>query len=312
MKEDKKKVAISVVIPIFNEEGNLDALCRELTETLENLHQSYELVFVDDGSMDGGVELLKKWKVQNPNIKVIRFLRNFGQHLAVMAGLKYCSGEKVATMDADLQNDPTDIPSFLKKLDEGYDVVSGWRAVREDSLFRRVVSRIVNKVFSRLSGTELKDHGCMLRAYNRSIIDRIIEVNEPFVPLNALSSWLRARILEVNVSHRERVAGKSKYGLLKLLRVYFDMVTGLSIAPIQVISLIGILVSSIGFLAGGYLIFLRILFGSDVWGARSLFALMTIFFGLLLLSLGVIGEYVARIYMEVRRRPDYIIQEIIE
>lgn len=310
--EDKKKIAVSVVIPIFNEEGNLDALCRELTKTLDGLNQSYELVFVDDGSGDGSVNLLREWKAKNPNIKVVRFLRNFGQHLAVMAGLKYCSGKKVVTMDADMQNDPADIPDFLKKLDEGYDVVSGWREVRDDSISRRFFSRIVNRIFSSLSEVELKDHGCMLRAYNRDIIDRIIEVGEPFVPLNALSSWLRARILEVKVTHRGRTAGKSKYNMLKLLRVYFDMVTGLSIAPIQIISLTGILVSFIGFLAGGYLLFLRIFVGADVWGARSLFALMTFFFGLLLLSLGVIGEYIARIFLEVRRRPDYIIQEIIE
>lgn len=303
---------VSVILPIFNEAENLSVLCGELTEALEGLDRKYEIVFVDDGSTDAGVEVLVEWKKKNNAIKVIRFSRNFGQHPAILAGLKYCSGEKVVTMDADLQNHPADIPDLLKKLDDGFDVVSGWREVREDSKFRTIPSWIVNKIFSRLSGLEIKDHGCMLRAYNRNVVNRMLEYGEPFVPINAIASWLGVRIVEVKVSHRGRAFGKSKYGLLKLLRVNFDMITGLSIAPIQIISLTGILFSSLGFLTGGYLVGLRVLQGLDVWGSRSLFALITFFFGLLLLSLGIIGEYVARIYMEVRKRPDYIIKELIE
>lgn len=312
MNEINKNIAVSVVVPILNEEGNLKTLCGELTKTLEGLGQAYEIIFVDDGSTDKSVEILKNQKKENPNIKIIMFSRNFGQHQAIMAGLKHCSGEKVVTMDADLQTDSSEIHGFLKKLNEGFDVVSGWREVRDDSIFRKVSSKMVNKLFSKLSRVELKDYGCTLRAYRKEIIQKTIELGEPSIPLNALVTWMGVRIAEVKVSHSGRKSGKSKYGLLKLLRVNFDMVTGLSIEPIQIISLMGILISSLGFLTGGYLIFLRLFYGTDVWGARSLFALITIFFGILLLSLGIIGEYVARIYLEVRRRPQYLIKEVID
>ncbi len=310
MDSKEKNLDVSVVIPIYNEEGNLDTLCRELTDALCTFKDGYEIIFVDDGSTDNSVAVLTEWRKKDSRIKVIRFTRNFGQHPAILAGLKYCSGEKVITMDGDLQNNPADIPRLLEKLDEGFDVISGYRNAREDSFFRTIPSKIVNKIFSLLSGVELKDYGCMFRSYRKVVVKRMVEFGESSVPPNAMANWLGARITEIDISHRGRSSGKSKYGLLKLLRVNFDIITGFSIVPIQIISLLGILISFSGFFMGAYLIVLRILYGKGVIGAMSLFALMSILLGLLLLSIGIIGEYIARIYIEIRRRPDYIIEEI--
>ncbi len=303
---------ISVVIPVFNEEDNLLELGERLIRTLTAMGRPFEIIFVDDGSTDGSWELLSDLNDRYPQqIRALQFHRNFGQHQAIFAGFQAARGQVMVTLDADLQNPPEEIPRLVAKLDEGYDTVGGWRENRQDSIFRRLPSLLVNTVMSRVTGVKLRDYGCMLRAYRRSVVDSINQCQESSSFIPALANLFSQRVAEIPVGHAERERGKSKYGIFKLLRLNFDLMTGFSNLPIHLVGFMGVAIAFLGLLFGFMLIIRRIFVGPEVEGVFTLFAILFVFVGLNTLGLALIGEYVGRIYREVRGRPRFVIRKTL-
>ena len=305
--ENKFPLYLSVVIPVFNEQENLETLYSRLKPTLENLKTSYEIIFIDDGSMDKSWIILEEIKKKDNSVKTFQFNRNYGQHTAILAGFELSKGEVIVTIDADLQNPPEEIPKLLKEIENGHDVVGGWRKNRKDPFFRKFISQMGNKVLARITGIKLKDYGCMLRAYKREVVERICEVNEFssfFIP--ALAYTYSNNLIEIVVDHNQRQEGKSKYNLLKLAKLNFDILTSFSLIPIQLITLLGVFIALFGGLFGLILILVKIFFNASS-GILSLISIFSVFTGILTFFLGLIGEYIGRIYLEVRRRPRYII-----
>jgi len=303
---------ISVVIPVFNEEDNLRELGERLILTLTTMGRPYEIIFVDDGSTDGSWQLLTDLHGQYPqNIRALQFHRNFGQHQAIFAGFQAAKGKVMVTLDADLQNPPEEIPRLVAKLEEGYDTVGGWRENRQDSIFRRLPSQLVNYVMSRVTGVKLRDYGCMLRAYRRSVVDSINQCQESSSFIPALANLFAQRVAEIPVGHAERERGTSKYGIIKLLRLNFDLMTGFSNLPIHLVGFMGVTIALLGLLFGFMLIIRRIFVGPEVEGVFTLFAILFVFVGLNTLGLALIGEYVGRIYREVRGRPRFVVRQTL-
>ena len=309
---DASPVQLSVVIPVFNETESVEFLHRRLSETLAAIGKSYEVIYVDDGSTDGSDKKLGELYRNDPRVTVIRFNRNYGQHAAIIAGFERSQGDIVVTLDADLQNPPEEISKLIAKLEEGYDVVGGWREGRQDSGVRRVLSFLINRVSSHIIGVKMKDYGCMLRAYRRPVVKRICESQEMASFIPALANAFAGSVAEIPVSHAARETGRSKYGPFRLLRLNFDLLTGFSLLPIQVVSVAGILISFAGLGFAAFLFIRRFIVGPEVEGVFTLFAILFFFVGLQILALGLIGEYIGRIYMEVRRRPRYVIKETWE
>ena len=304
--------ALSVVIPVFNEAPSLGDLHDRLGQTLKETGQVYEIIFVDDGSQDGSVDILRALHAQDRAVRVVRFNRNYGQHAAVLAGMERARGDVVVTLDADLQNPPEEIPRLLARLEKGVDVVGGWRTQRHDWWLRRAASWAVNRVTSAIVGVRMRDYGCMLRAYRRSIVERIVACQEASQFIPALANTFATSVAEVPVDHDPRAHGRSRYGLLRLLSLNFDLLTGFSLLPIQAVSLTGIAVAVLGLGFAIFLGFRRLLLGPEVQGVFTLFAILFFFVGIQILALGLIGEYIGRIYQEVRRRPRYVISEVLE
>jgi len=300
---------ISVVIPVYNEQENLPALLPRLLPVLDGLKRPYEVIFVDDGSRDGSLAILKGFVEAHPSsIRVLELSRNFGQHPAILAAFQRARGDVVVTLDADLQNPPEEIPKLLSRIAEGYDVVGGIRRERRDSWFRRAASRLVNRVTGLITGMHLSDYGCMLRAYARDVINEInaCEENATFIP--ALAQSFSRRPTEVEVAHAERSAGTSKYSLYRLLRLNFDLMTGFSVVPLQIFTLFGFVVAAGGVAFGVFLGIRRLVVGAEVEGVFTLFAILFTVIGVLLAGLGIVGEYIGRIYHEVRRRPRFSVR----
>jgi undecaprenyl-phosphate 4-deoxy-4-formamido-L-arabinose transferase len=303
------KPYISVLIPVLNEEESLPDLQERLHRTMEGIGKPYEIIYINDGSTDRTPALLEDYHNRYTCVKVIEFNRNYGQHMALFAGFERAQGDIVITIDADLQNPPEEIPRLVAKMEEGYEVVGTYRKARKDSLFRKIPSFIVNKITARLVGIKLRDYGCMLRAYRRNIIDymNMCPESSSFIP--ALAATFAKKIAEIEVEHEERAKGTSKYSLFKLLRLNFDLMTNFSLLPIQFIGVIGMIVALLG-LAFAILLFVRrLIVGPEVEGTFTLFAILFFFIGAQIFSLGIIGEYIGRIYQEVRRRPRFIIKK---
>lgn len=301
---------ISVVIPVYNEEENLPELVQRLLRTLTAVNPSFELLFVDDGSIDRSWEILAALHQQYPeHLRAIQFSRNFGQHQAIFAGFQAARGQVVVTLDADLQNPPEEIPRLIAKLEEGYDTVGGWRENRHDSIFRRWPSQLMNRLMSWVTGIRLHDYGCMLRAYRREIVDSINECQESTSFIPALANSFARRIAEIPVRHAERQGGQSKYGLRKLIRLNFDFMTGFSHFPIHAVGFLGLLIALLGLGFGVFLFVRRLVVGPEVEGVFTLFAILFVFIGLQMFGLALIGEYVGRIYREVRQRPRYVVRQ---
>ncbi|MBI3291409.1 MAG: formyltransferase [Elusimicrobia bacterium] len=303
-------IELSIVIPVFNEERNLEELETRLQQVLRAIGRSYEIIFVDDGSSDGSLGRLRQFAEREPTVRVIEFNRNYGQHAAVLAGFSQVRGEITITLDADLQNPPEEIPKLLAKMEEGVDVVGGYRQDRQDTWMRRWPSALVNKASSWMTGVHLKDYGCMLRAYRRPIVDHINQCSETATFIPALANSFAKRVAEVPVGHAPRMQGRSKYPLLKLLQLNFDLMTGFSLLPIQVVGVAGVAVALGGLSFAIFLFVRRLIVGPEVEGVFTLFAILFFFMGLQLLALGLLGEYIGRIYQEVRKRPRYLIRSV--
>jgi undecaprenyl-phosphate 4-deoxy-4-formamido-L-arabinose transferase len=309
-------VELSVVVPVYNEEAGLAALFARLYPALDALGLAYEIVFVNDGSRDRSAAILREQFQKRPDVtRVILFNGNFGQHMAIMAGFEHCRGNIVVTLDADLQNPPEEIGKLVAKMREGYDYVGSIRTQRQDSLFRKLASKAMNRVRERITRIRMTDQGCMLRAYDRAIVDAINSCSEvnTFVP--ALAYTFAQKPTEIEVAHEERVAGESKYSLYSLIRLNFDLVTGFSVLPLQLFSMFGMLVS-IGALLTYFGVIVYRVFFLEWRGAlyalwdRDILAFFLI--GILLFGVGLLGEYVGRIYQQVRHRPRYLIQAVLE
>lgn len=305
----RRDVAVSVVIPVFNEEASLRELHRRLRAVLEQFGQPCEVVYVDDGSTDGSRAVLEELGGEDPNLILVELAHNAGQHGAVLAGFQVSRGKVVVTIDADLQNPPEEIPKLLAKMAEGYDVVGGVRQGRKDSWRRLAASRMV-RVFSSRSGPSAMDYGCMLRAYRREIVQRVLRWREHSLFIPALAERFTKRVAEVPVAHEERRFGRSHYNVFRLMRLGFDFLTGFSLLPVQMVTLFGIFTALAGLSFGIFLFLRRLFVGPEVEGVFTLFAILFLFVGALFVAIGVVGEYVARIYKEVRRRPLYVIESI--
>jgi undecaprenyl-phosphate 4-deoxy-4-formamido-L-arabinose transferase len=306
---------LSVVIPVYNEEEVLPALFARLYPALDALGVRYEVVFVNDGSLDRSAALLREQFQRRPDVtRVVLFNGNFGQHMAIMAGFEYVRGQRVVTLDADLQNPPEEIGKLLARMDEGHDYVGSIRRVRQDAAWRRWASKAVNRLRERITRIRMTDQGCMLRAYDRPIVEAIRASREVSTFIPALAYSFSHNPAEVEVEHEERHAGESKYSLYQLIRLNFDLVTGFSVLPLQLFSLFGIFVSLVSI--GVYVVVIakRILAGEadSLWVVWDRDILQFFLTGVVLFGLGLIGEYVGRIYQQVRERPRYLIQAILE
>ena len=302
---------ISIVVPVCNEEPNLRTLYGEIVEAMEGYGRSFEVIAVDDGSRDGSFATLKALREEDSRLRIVRFLRNFGQNPALYAGFERARGKIIVTIDADLQNPPSEIPKLVDALEEGYDVVHGSREKRHDSLLRRTASRSINRAVSRLTKVEIRDLGSGLKAYRRELVERLCLATHHSRYLPAEAAWLGVNVGEVPVAHRTRTAGKSKYGLFELLRVSFDMIASISTAPVHLIGIVGALFSLIGFAMAVRILYLRILYGNF----NELATVSAIFFvlaGVQMICTSILCEYISRIYTEVQRRPYYIVGEVIE
>lgn len=306
------KPYISVVIPVYNEESNLENLYQRLTSVLDGLGKPYEILLTNDGSKDNSETVLNDLYRRKPSIlRVIHFNGNYGQHMAIMAGLERVRGEIIVTLDADLQNPPEEIPKLIQAIEKGHDVVGGCRQQRQDSPWRLLVSKLHNLVRARITPRiKMTDEGCMLRAYQRHIVDLMVVSGEASTFIPALALNYASNPTEVAVAHAPRVAGKSNYSFYGLIRYNFDLVTGFSLVPLQLLTLSGLLVSTLSLVFLTYTLIKPIF--SDSGDASLLFAIAYLIGGLLLLGLGIVGEYIGRIYQEVRKRPRFVIREILE
>ncbi len=308
---------LSVVIPLFNERDNLEPLHRELDRVLNSIGRSYEILFVDDGSIDGSDAVLRRIKDADPHVRVIRLARNTGQTAALQCGLEHSTGETVIAMDGDGENDPHDIPKLLAKLDEGYDLASGWRTERwkDSALSRRMPSIAANALISRITGVRLHDYGCTFKAYRGELARslRLYGEMHRFVP--AIAAEQGARIAEVEVNFRPRRAGSSKYGPGRIVRTVLDLMTvkflsGYSTRPIQVFGLIGLALGALGGLWTAVLVFEKVFLGARLANRPALLlAILLVVVGVQFISLGLLGEMLARTYHESQHKPIYVIKE---
>jgi undecaprenyl-phosphate 4-deoxy-4-formamido-L-arabinose transferase len=308
-----RDLKLSVVIPPPTEEQVLPTLFARLYPALDALGISYECVFVNDGSRDHSVALLREQFQKRPrHTRVVLFHANFGQHSAVMAGLSYARGDYVVTLDADLQNPPEEIGKLVAKLDEGYDYVGTIRQQRQDYLWRRTLSKGMNKLRERITPVRITDQGCMMRGYSRSVVTALNQTREINTFIPALASLYAMNPIEVPISHEERYAGQSKYSLYGLIRLNFDLITGFSVVPLQLFSMVGMAVSTLSALLVIYLFVRRIILGPEAEGVFTLFGVVFFFIGLALFGIGLLGEYVGRIYAQVRERPRYLVEAVLE
>lgn len=306
-------VEVSVVIPVYNEEDGLQALFDRLYPALDGLGEPYEIIFINDGSVDRSAQILAAQFHKRPDVtRVVLFNGNFGQHMAILAGFEHTRGKIVITLDADLQNPPEEIPRLVETMRAGHDYVGTIRRHRNDTAFRRYASRAMNRLRERITKIRMTDQGCMLRAYDRNVIDTINACREVNTFIPALAYTFASNPVEIEVSHEQRHAGESKYSVYQLIRLNFDLVTGFSIVPLQWFSAIGTMLSLFSGVLFVVLLVRRFVLGSEVQGVFTLFAMNFFLIGILLFGLGLLGEYVGRIYQEVRDRPRYRIKAVLE
>ena len=306
------KMRFSVVIPVFNEKDSLEVLYARLTNVMQNLEGTYEIIFVDDGSTDGSFQILKDLHQKDNNIKVIRFTRNFGQHIAITAGLDYCKGENIIVMDADLQDQPEEIPKLLAKLRQGYDIVYGLRRKRQDNLFKRIGSKTYLALLSKLTSQVVNREITPFRIMTRRVVDWFIKFSERNRFYSGLVAWLGFPYAVVDVEHGERFAGMTTYSLWKMTRLAMEGVVSFSDLPLRLIGHFGLIVSAVSFVIGARILIKWILWGIPVAGYTS--TIVSVFFlgGVVLTVLGVLGRYIGKIHSEVKHRPMYVTRDLIE
>ncbi|MBW8899177.1 MAG: glycosyltransferase [Massilia sp.] len=307
------KPEISVVIPVYNEEAGLANLFARLYPAMDALDMPYEVIFVNDGSRDNSVAILAEQYRKRPDVtRIVLFNGNYGQHMAILAGFEQTRGQITITLDADLQNPPEEIHKLIAKIREGYDYVGSIRRKRQDSAWRTVASKAMNRLRERITNIHITDQGNMLRAYDRNVIDLVNQCGEvnTFVP--ALAYKFARKPTEIVVEHEERAAGESKYSLYSLIRLNFDLMTGFSLVPLQMFSLLGMTLSLLSALLVVVLIIRRFLLGAEAEGVFTLFAIAFFFMGVILFGIGLVGEYVGRIYQQVRARPRYVVATILQ
>lgn len=306
-------IYISVVIPVYNEEENLPALIKRLINTMRKIKKPFEIIFVNDCSRDKSIQILEEIYKKNPKqIRVVDLKRNCGQYTAILAGLEQSSGKITITLDADLQNPPEEIPKLIALMEKGYDLVSGYRVGRQDIWYRRFFSKLINLIRDKFTNIHMKDMGCMLRAHSREVVDSMLEAKGSAIFVPALAYSCAFNPIDVPVQHEARFAGESKYNFFDLVQITFDLMTDYSMAPLYVFSILGFGISILSLLFAIYLVIRRIFLGPEVQGVFTLFAIMFFFAGILLMGLGVIGEYIRRIYQEMRRqRPSFAIKRIL-
>lgn len=308
-----KSVDLSIIVPVYNEEDNLNPLFKRLTSTLDKNKVSYEIIFTNDGSQDNSLELLKQFYKNRPDIvRIIDFHGNWGQHMAIMAAFEHSKGKIVVTLDADLQNPPEEIPKLLTKMKEGYDYVGSFRASRQDNFFRTYVSRLVNWFRESTTDIKMKDQGCMLRAYSRQIVDQIVKSEERSTFIPALAYKFSFNPTEIEVKHDARAAGLSKYNLYRLIRLNFDLITGFSLLPLQIFTLFGMAISGLSGILVAYMILRRLLLGPEAEGLFTLFAILFFLVSVVITGIGIIGEYLGRIFQTLSQRPRFVIRQVIE
>jgi len=304
---------LSIIIPVYNEQEVLPLLFTRLYPVLDKLGRRYEVVLVDDGSRDRSPGLLRKQYQARPDVTRIVLLRaNAGQHAALTAGFEYAQGKCVITLDADLQNPPEEIPKLLVEIDKGHDYVGSIRNLRRDSRWRHWASRAMNWLREKITSIQMTDQGCMFRAYDREIIQAILDSRETQTFIPALAYTFAGNPVEVVVEHEERAAGESKYSLFKLIHLNFDLMTSFSVMPLQLFSLIGMSIAIISFVFVVYLAIRRLMIGPEVEGLFTLFAIAFFLIGILLFGIGMLGEYVGRIYVQVRQRPRFLVGTVLE
>lgn len=309
---------LSVVIPIYNEEENIIPLYDELKGVLGALEHEHEIIFVDDGSSDASLSLLEKIQQQDKEVVVVSFRRNFGQTAAMSAGFDYASGDIIVTMDGDMQNDPHDIPMFLQKMNEGYELVSGWRYDRQDPfLNRRLPSMIANKIISVVTGVHLHDYGCTLKTFRKEITEGIRLYGEMHRFIPAIASGVGGKITEVKANHRPRRFGTSKYGISRTLRVVLDLMTvkfllSYATRPIQVFGMLGLISGGSGFLIALIMTIQRMFFEVPM-GNRPLLllAILLILMGMQFIYMGLLGELQVRTYHESQKKPIYVVRQVL-
>jgi glycosyltransferase involved in cell wall biosynthesis len=313
------KIAVSFVLPIYNEEGSLSELRRQLVAAGQKLGEAFEIVLIDDGSTDGSFTALKKMQAEDPRIKVIRLRKNFGQTAALTAGFDYAHGEIVITLDADLQNDPADASLLVAKIREGYDIVSGWRQKRKDRYFsKRLPSKLANWLISRITKVRLRDYGCTLKAYRREVVQNIQLYGEMHRFIPAIASQIGVSIAEVPVNHRPRLYGKSKYKLTKSIRVFLDLLTvkfllSYSTRPLQIFGLFGLIAGAVGGVLGIFLSYERLVLKQSIANRPLLLlSILLIVIGIQFITMGLLGEIMVRTYHEAVEKRIYAVREVLD
>jgi undecaprenyl-phosphate 4-deoxy-4-formamido-L-arabinose transferase len=305
---------ISIVVPVYNEQENLHELIRRCTESCSRMQRPFELVLVDDGSRDSSPDIITEAAEQDgSNVVGVLLNRNYGQHAAVMAGFAESRGGIIVTLDADLQNPPEEIPRLVDAVEEGFDAVGSVRVPRCDSFFRRIASLIVNRIAQKATGVMMQDYGCMLRAYRRFVVDAMLQCHErsTFIPI--LANSFARKTTEIEVNHASRLDGNSKYSLWRLINLQFDLLTSITTFPLRVLSVLGVVISTVGVGFGIFLLVMRLIHGS-AWAAEgvfTLFAVLFIFVGAQFIGMGLLGEYIGRIYHDVRARPRYFVHRVV-
>lgn len=309
---------LSIIIPVYNEEANIVPLMDRVFAVAHALPHSFEVVAIDDGSIDGSYAALQREAALRPELKVVRFRRNYGQTAAMMGGIDYATGEVIVSLDSDLQNDPADIPRLLAKLAEGYDVVSGWRVDRKDARVRRtLISRVANRIISGVSGVRLNDYGCTLKAYRSDVLTgfRLYGEMHRFIPIYA--SWMGARVTEIAVQHHPRRHGKSKYGLERILKVVLDMIVvkfldRYFVKPIYLFGGAGLLSFALGVLSISGALWLKFVHGTSlIQTPLPLLSVLFILLGTISILMGLLAEILVRVYFESQQRPAYTVRDVI-
>ena len=316
--ENREEIFLSIVIPIYNEEENIDPLYQEIIAALDGKYTDFEIIFINDGSLDQSLLKLKILNKKDSRLKIINFRKNFGQSTAISAGFDYCSGDIVVTLDGDLQNDPADIPNIVKKVAEGYDIVNGWRKYRKDKLItKRIPSFFGNKLISFITRVKLHDYGCTLRGFKREVVKNLKLYGEMHRYIPAIASRMGIKFVEIPVNHRKRKFGKSKYGLTRTFRVVLDLISikfllSFSHRPLQIFGGLGIFMMGSGFLTGLYLTYVKYVLLEPIAGRPLLFfTVLAIFLGFQFITLGLIAEMLTRIYHEGLNKDVYSVREFI-